>query len=449
MKGFKEQSVTAPGKDRRSFLLREKIGQSVLLAMTVPAMLLVNLWWARSERYKRVLITLFFTIYGATMLLGGGDGFRHHWRMEFVYGNLPFSVFLDDLLRILSFRMTETGAKDVYNHATSYFFGGILQMPALYFPFVATVYGYFFSGAVLHVLRHFKLSTSNYVILGFVIIFLLVRGLEGVYTVRTWTAMWILVYACLKYYETRRIGYLLLMFVPPFIHFGYFMMAIPAWIVLVFGSRPLLYSSIFVVSIFTNFIPSQPVTQQIAQTERGTVAVRGYHREEERDAMMEFQQLQQQTNWYNAFRRAGLHRWAPTFLVLALIVCGVYVKHMTAYQKRIFSIGVLTLAFSNLTWFLFAVHNRTLTIAIVFILAGYLMTRLDPRTSHLFKGLPPYYQWGLHLSLLLFVPLIMFHVSYAMDRVSLFSLVGPFFPWFDPEINMSLKQAANWLLRRG
>ncbi len=428
---------------------REKVAQAILLALTVPAMLLVNLWWARSERYKHILITLFFTIYGSTMLLGRGDGFRHHWRMEYVYGNLSFSVFMEDVWRILTLRLTESGAKDLYNHVISYLFGGVLQLPDLYFPFVAMVYGYFFAGSVLHILRHFKLSTANYVVLGFVITLLFVRGLEGVYTVRTWTGMWILVYACLKYYETKRLGYLVLMFTPPLVHFGYFMMAIPAWIVLAFGSRPLVYSSILFVSLFTNFLPSQPVTQQIGQTERGAASVSGYHREDERDAMEEFERIQEHTNFYNAFRLSGLHRWAPTFLVIALIVCGVYVKHMTAYQRRIFSIGVLTLAFSNLTWFLFAIHNRTLTIAIVFILAGYLMTRLDPRTSHLFRGLPPYYQWGLHLSLLLFVPLIMFHVSYAMDRVSLFAIIGPFFPWIEPEINISLKEAANWLLRRG
>lgn len=426
--------------------LRSKYAAALVYALTVPPLLLASLWRVHSTRYKHFALTLLFTIFGTVCIIQAGDAYRHQLSVDVYYSTISLSHFLTELWQILTLQVTESGVRDVFKHVMGYLAGGILNMPYLFFPLVATVYGYFFAGSVLHVLRHLDLSKANYVILGLVFVFLFIKGLEGFYTVRTWTGMWILVYACLKYYETKKLRYMLLMFVPPFIHFGYFMMAIPAWIVLAFGSRALLYSGILIASTFTNFLPTQPVTEQIAQTDRGAASVGAYLREEERIALEEFEEARQQTNFYNAYRQSGLQRWAPTILVFTLIASGIYVRNMTPFQRRIFSVGVLTLAFSNLTWFLYAVHNRTLTIAMVFILAGFLMARLDPKTARHFRGLPPYYQWGLHLSLLLFAPLMMFQLSILLDRMSLFFLGMPFMVWLSPELNMSMKEVLRWLL---
>ena len=269
------------------------------------------------------------------------------------------------------------------------------------------------------------------------------------FTVRTWTGLWILVYACLKYHEQPRLRYLLLMFVPPFVHIGFFVLAIPAWFVLVFGSRPLLYTAVFAVSSVTTILPQQAITQQIAQTERGAAQVAGYYTEEQGSAIEEFLGARQQTNFYNAYRRAGLHRWAPTVLVIVLLACGIYHKTMTRYQARIFSIGLLTLSLSNATWFLFAVHNRALNVAMIFILAAFLMARLDPRTRDKFRGLPAYYKWGVHLSLLLFAPLMAWVMSVLLERYGFYSLGAPFMALVEPDSNVDFKEAIRWLLGSG
>jgi len=429
--------------------VKERYATACIFAATLPLILLANLWRSRSESYKRLVITLFFAVYGSIIVLGPGDGFRHQMSVEYYYAYLTLPAFLDELWQVLTFQMTPSGVKDVYKHVTGYLFGGVLDMPRLFFPFIATVYGYFFAGSLLHILRHFNLSRMNYVLLGFVIALIFLRSFEGVFTVRTWTGMWILVYACLKFHEQRKLRYLLLMLVPPFIHHAYFLMAIPAWIVAAFGARPLLYAGLFCASIFTTFLPDDLITDPLAQTERGATQVSAYYREEQHDQMASFESNIQGTNFYNAFRGAGLQRWAPTFLILTLLASGIYIRYMSHYQKLIFSTGLLMLTFSNFVWFISALHNRSMTVATVLILAGFLMARLDPNTGKHFRGLPPYYQFGLHLSLLLFVPWIMFQVSYAMDRLSLFLIAFPFIVWFDPELNMSLKQAINALLGRG
>ena len=427
-----------------------QITNSILLALVSPAFLLWNAYRSTNPNFQHFLIVLFFTLFGATMVLGRGDAFRHYMGVELVGAQMSFGEFVSDLYLILTFQLSHYGAKDVYNHVLHYLFGGILGTPQLYFPFVGMVYGFFYGGSVVHVLRHVRLSHANYILIGLVCAFLVIKGPEGMQTVRTWTGLWILVYATLKYHEQRKLRYLLLMFVPPLVHYAYFFMAIPVWLVVVFGARPLLYSSIFIASTITTVLPTEQVTQQISQTERGASAVTSYTREaSQSSAVEEFLGQTQTTNWYNAYRRAGVQRWAPTLMALALIASGIYFRAMTIYQKRVFSSGILMLAFSNSTWFLFAVHNRSLTIAMVLILAAFLMTRFDPKTSRYFKGLPPYYQWGMTLSLFLYVPLLLFILSLTLDRLSVFMMGMPFMVWLDPEMNMSLKVALNTLLGRG
>lgn len=434
----------------RSGITARRIAGSLIIATTVPGLLAVDFWKTRSERYRHWLLTLFMVVLGFVALINAsGDARRHLMDVELVYSQMSLNLFLSDLWRILTFQLTESGSKDVYKHLIAWLFGGVLGMPQLFFPFVAGVYGYFFAGSVLHVLRDFCLSRTNYVVLAFVFVFLMLQGVDGYFTVRTWTGMWILIYACLQYHEQPRVRYLLLMFVPPFIHLGFFLLAIPAWIVLTFGSRPLAYVIVFALSSVTTILPQEQIMQQIAQTERGATQVAGYRAERQDSAIEEFLGNTQETNFYNAYRRAGLQRWAPTVLVVTLLACGMYLRWMTHYQKRIFSIGLLTLSFSNMTWFLFAVHNRSLTIAMVFIVAAYLMARLDPETRDRFRNLPPYYKWGLHLSLLLFVPLMMFEVSVLLERYGFYSLGAPFMALLAPESNMDFKEAIRFVLGRG
>ncbi|MGY6555677.1 MAG: hypothetical protein ACXIUM_14260 [Wenzhouxiangella sp.] len=435
--------------DRNSAPTKGEIGASIVKAALVPGVLLLDLWRARSERQRHWILTIFFIVLGFVAITDvAGDARRMREMVEFRFPQIPFAMFAEDLWRLLTFRNTATGTRDVFMHVTGYFFGSILQLPQLFFPFVAGIYGYFFSGSILHVLRNMQISRLNYVLVGFVGIFLLIRGFDGFFTVRTWTGMWILVYACLKYYEQPKLRYLLLMFIPPLFHHGFFLICIPAWIVLVLGSRPLLYVVIFAISSVTTVIPVDEFTEQIARTERGATALRGYLVDEQRDRVERFEDFRERTNWYNAYRRAGLQRWAPTVLIYTLIAGGLYLGGMTLYQRRIFSIGLLTMAFSNMTWFHFAVHNRTLTVAMVFISAAFLMTRFDPRTQGLFLSRPPWFKWGLHLALVLYLPLALWHASVLSERFGPLALVLPFLVLVNPEINISFKDMINLLLGR-
>jgi hypothetical protein len=291
------------------------------------------------------------------------------------YVGLSFGQFLSELWLILTFRPAEGTNDEVFIHVLSYFTGGLLGEPRFFFPIVATIYGYFFSGSMLEVFKHAKSSKHTLFFLAFGLLFLLVMNMQGVNPVRAWTGMWILVYACLKFYSTRRVSYLILMFVPPFVHVGFFVLAIPAWIVLVLGNRQALFAILFAVSSFTTFINPGSVVDALSETELGADKVRGYYVEEVRDQRDPGQRI---WLWLEEF---GLQKWALNVFTFSLLLSGVYTRRMDRFQRTLFSIGLLTLTMSNSTWYLYAVSNRSWIVGCVFILAAYLCFLQHPNTA--------------------------------------------------------------------
>ena len=434
----------------------KRIGFILLTSITFPALLLWQAWKTSSFTYKHWLATAFVTVYGSTIAIAydplgvGADGVRHLLHVYVHYVGLVFPQFLQELGQIIALQENASPSRDVYKHVLSYIAGGVLGVPELFFPMVAFIYGYFFTGSLLIVFRNFGATRLTYVFVGFAVLFFLAKNIEGVNTVRTWTGMWILVYACLKYYETRRLGYALLMFVPPFIHFGYFMMAIPAWLVLAVGNWPRVFAVLFILSSFTTFLNPGTVAEIVSTTELGERATHSYFREEmrSREEILQRSAERGQRIW-RTLNQFGLHKWALNILVFSLLIANVYSTVMNRYQKTIFSIGLLTITFSNATWYLYALSNRSWLIGAVFILAAYLIARQDPLTSRRLPNALPIYKYGINIALVLFFPWFLFQLSVLFDFPSVFLLALPFMVLLSPEINMSMKEGLRWLLGIG
>lgn len=414
---------------------------AIFFAFISPIFLVISAFKSFSWSYKRWALTLFITIYGSTIqLMESNDGFRHRAKVYDHYLDLSFQDWLYELINILTFKINASGVQDVYKHVLSYFVASI-GMPGFFFTLVAFVYGYFFSGAMLLILRNFWHVNKSYLFWGFVILFLLIKNIEGVNTVRTWTGLWVLVYACLRYYEQRKLKYLILMFVPPFIHMGYFIMAIPTYLVLVFGNRKLVYAILFVLSSFINFINPTDVTPQVEQTELGAKKLRGYYVEEQTDTQTKLQyENQRNATWYRKFQKAGIQKYAMNIFIYSLLFSGIYFKYMTPYQRTIFSIGLLTLTLSNTTWFLFAVSNRSYIVGMIFIFAAFIMSYLNQSTSKNNFSNNIITNAGLLISFVLFIPYLIYNLSDIFQYPSVFLLFAPYLVWIDESINISMKE---------
>jgi hypothetical protein len=319
--------------------------------------------------------------------------------------------------------------------------GGVLGAPWLFWPVIATVYGYFFTGSMLIIFRDWGRAKMPLITLFLIATFFLFKNIEGVNTVRTWTGLWVLVYACLQYYQTRKLRYLVLMAMPPFIHFGYFIMALPAYAVLLLGNRVLLYSILFAASSFTTFINPGQMTEVIATTELGAEKLGGYYRDSTVSGEQRFEQQTAAGNRiWRALEKAGVQKWALLAFVYTLLIGGVYHLRMDYFEKRIFSIGLLMITLSNSTWYLYAVSNRSWIIGAVFLFAAFVMWRL--RSARDGEGVPrnQLYKIGLHVSAVLFVPYFLYNLSTFFDYPSIYLLGLPIVPWLDPSLNMSMKE---------
>lgn len=425
---------------------RSRVPSVILSVAFFPPWLLLEAWRTSSFRLRHWLLTAFVTIYGATITIAfdpmgvGTDGVRHLLAVHVHYVGLSFGDFLAQLWNILLLRPSGGGSSDVYKHVISYLTGGVLGAPWLFFPIVAFVYGYFFTGSMLIIFRDWGKTRLPWVIIFIAAMFFLVKNIEGVNTVRTWTGLWVLVYGFLRYQETRQIRYLVLLAMPPFIHFGYFLMALPAYAVLVFGNRALLYAALFVASSVTTFINPGQVTEIIAETELGEQKLRGYYREAPTDRGQLFQSsVRSGDRIWRAAQKFGLQKWALNVLVFTILLVGIYPKVMNTTQRTLFSVGLLTITLSNLTWFLFAVSNRTWIIGTVFVMAAFLMARLDPETRGGFPLTRVEYKWGLHIAAVLFVPYFLYNLSLLFDFPSVFLIAMPWMAWVSPELNASLK----------
>jgi len=418
---------------------------SILFMFISPALSLYQGLKSRNPQYKKWILIFFVTFFGTVIMLAEGqDGYVHQQNVYEHYTALQFSVFEEELFRILTLRKNFHTQEDPYIHILSYFTGTILGLPDLFFVFVAFIYGYFFSGSIFRLFRIFPKLKYSQLFFGVAVVFLLWKSIEGINTVRTWTGLWVLFYGCLSYYQTKKKKYLLLMFAPPFIHVGYYAMAIPAWIVLFFGVRPLLYTIIFLLSFTTTLLNPTSVTQQLEKTDVGESQVRGYY-VEEGVGVDQIYKTQDNKTWYRRFFKAGVQDWAVVVVAVSVILFGTYRRHLAGVEAHLFSIGILTKALSNATWFHFALENRSAVVAGLFILATVLLMW---QRGYYHRSSPEIAIQKLFLSvgMVVFVPFIVYRLADIIYFVSAFLIAMPFIPWIDSDLNMSIRQAIGKIL---
>jgi len=429
--------------------MSQRLIYTTLLMFFSPAFTLFRGLKSSSTRYKRWLLTIFVTFFGSLIFLSeSNDGFRHRANVYSHYVDLSFGQFLKELINILLFKQNATLAvqEEPYIHILSYLVGGVLGLPGLFFVFVAFIYGYFFSGAIFRLFERaptFKLSWLFY---GFATLFVLWKNLEGINTVRTWTGLWVLFYAALSYFETRKLKYLLLVFVPPMIHIGYFAMAMPTWLVLLFGSYPRLYTALFILSFVSPVLNQNTVLKQLERTEVGANKVRGYYVEDKQGASDVLSEYGGST-WYLQLYKLGLQNYGLTGIVVLLFLFGIYTRFMNPAESHLFSAGVLTLILSNSAWFLSALQNRSAIVAGLFILGGLLLPwQRGVFREHLHGRRKKLFNAGLLLVFTLFVPFFIYRGADMIYYLSAFLFVAPIIPWISPETNLSIREAIGFFL---
>lgn len=402
---------------------------------------------SHSRKLKQWLLILFITVYGSIIIIPeGADGTRHLENVYVHYVSLSFEQFSYELYRILTFQLNYVTQEDAYIHILSYFTGAILGLPELFFVFVAFIYAYFFSKSMLGLFKYVPRRQLSWLFYGFALVFILLKNIEGVNTVRTWTGLWVLFYGALRYFETKEKKYLLLLLLPPMIHHGFYAMSLPVWGVALFGVYPRIFALIFALSFLAPSFSPQSLIKQLETTEVGQQGVRNYYLERQDGETIADPNQGRNLTWYRSTQKLGVHHWGACVLAFSLIIFGTYSRRMNRLAASMFSIGLLMMAFSNLTSFLFALSNRSALIADIFLIAGLLLVWLqwDGKLPDVrFKQVQKYCLIG---AFLLMVPFVVYKIADMINFISLFILATPFVPWIDPDANLSIREGIRVLL---
>jgi hypothetical protein len=220
-------------------------------------------------------------------------------------------------------------------------------------------------------------------------------------------------------------------------------MALPAYLVLVFGNWKKTYFTVFILSFFFSFLtPSlEYVTESLSQTELGQGRTKDYGVDEKLDFNGKVERQEERgSNWYLTYQNANLQQYSSLLIIIMIFLTGTYSKTMNRAEASLFSIGLLTLTLSHVSWFYYALANRSALVGIVFIFAAILLTWQNPKrkpNSVFFRS--KFVSLILSLSLILYVPFILYKISDILGYISFYNLFAPFVVWIDPDINMSVR----------
>lgn len=396
---------------------------------------------------RRAFLIFIITLFGSTIVLKNADGSRLQQMIYDHYVALPFAQWLFELKEILIFS-PEPGTKgDVFSHFFSYLFGRVFGAPDLYFIFVSFVYGYFFVHGISKVLRSFSWNAPLLCWL-LVIIFVSYRFVDNVQTVRTWTGLWVLFNGVYGYHETKRVRYVFLMLMAPMLHVAYFLMALPAFVMVVLPRlSPAFISLLYICSFFVS-VPHGAILDQFKSTELGQEKVGDYYRENPEDYAKVDLLKHEEANWYNRYGKGMSVKNAPHVLALSVILMGLFSSRRMSYPERaLFATGVLTATMANMLDFIFAVYSRTMINAGIYILAASTLLAIRGGFFSCYGWVLTFRRGLLWCSVLAFFPYLVYVVANMMQFTSVFMIGCPFFGLFD-EINISLREFIGYLIGR-
>jgi len=421
-----------------------------ILYLLSPVIALLFSLRVKSSKFLRWSLFVFTVIYGSLFhesFLGDG---KRHWERAYTYQYKELHVFWEETIAILSFNPLPSTNDDLYIHFLSYLIAGILNAPGLFFVGVAVVFAYFYSGVIVKILGYVDWkSRNNYLyVLFFVLVFLLWKPPSSMQTVRTWTGMYVLIYAVLNYHETKKNKYFLLAFTAPFFHVGFLALAIPIWMVLLTGFRnPKIYFYIFLVSMFSAELVNQTsLTETLSGTELGKSKVKAYHVDAER-ALKQQESLEEEAQnqtFYKEYERRKIHIYLLSGLVIFMYLI-LSKRQFSVIENTLFSYSLAMASLANFLSSIFAVYNRAWQIAGFLILALMLIFLSKNNLKQIkFSGFK--IKLPLNIFIVLFMPYLLFQLSNMLYFSSIYLLFMPVFSWADSDMAINIRGAIGELL---
>jgi len=306
-------------------------------------------------------------------------------------------------------------------------------MPELIHVLAGLVLGYFFTKSVLLVLGSQLNEKKGYILLGFIALFLLIRSISAINSIRMWTGMWVLFYGTYSYAIKKDKKYIFISLFSIFVHFSYAIIIIPVIGGYLLQNRKKILVGMYVVSFFTT-IGFSAVESYIPQSKLIENKQNGYGITSEADEEfyeLKSQRVQAANNDANFYKGFGQNIYFSFSIVgLSMILILFYLKKdVGANLKFLIALGLSIYLFSNLVDFSPSLQFRSKMIASKFILAAAIQLQLTLQSYRLRQRAMQGLNIGFVAFLISSIPVALFHISYILSITSFFIFFFPEIAW--------------------
>lgn len=420
-------------------------GHLLALFLISPFMGLLTLFKSKNKKFFEFFGVFFFGLVGSLFVyVDGTDGHSHYQNAKEHYLNMSFIEFFERSYEIITFSATE-GTTDMYLHVISFISASIFQTPALIHVITGVVLGYFFTNSVLLLLKDHLFVRKGTILLGFIVLFLTIRSISALNSIRMWTAMWILFYGTYGYAVTKRKKYIYITLSSILVHFSYLVIIVPVVLSYLLRKRKSLMTFLFIASFFVSvgfstFSSFVPQTELLQNKQKYNVI--DSHEDEIR--FEERRELAEQANKNKTFYAAfGTRIYLDYSIVGLSIILLIFYwnRNIDASLLFLITIGIGLYTFGNFATFSPSLAGRTKMISSIFITAAAIRLQLNIDKYHIRSENRSYLNTGLALFLISSIPMLLYNIVYIMWGTSIFFLLFPPISWFLGVDDFSIREA--------
>lgn len=425
-------------------------GYLILLFLLSPLMGLFNLFKLKNERDITFFGTLFFGLIGSLYVyVEGSDGYTHLETAKVFYLDMSLSEFFIKTYEVVTFSSVE-GFADLYMHCLAFISVYFFRSPELIHVFAGFVLGYFFTKSVLLVLKDNLLTKKGYILLGFIILFLFIRSVGALNSIRMWTGMWVLFYGTYSWAITKENKYLYIILFSVMVHFSYAVILMPVIASYALQKRKKILVVFFVVSFFTtvgfSFFEAYIPENDLLENKQKVYAIDSDEKADRfADNRSNYQKKSENMNFYKASGEINYLNY--NIVGLSVILIFFYFKKTSDRNLNfLVATGLGLYTFSNLVAFAPSLQGRTKTIAATFILAAAIHLQLTMKNYGLSRKMKRWLNVGLVCFLISAIPMFLFQLSYIMQSFSAFTFLFPQASWILGFDDYSIRQALGILI---
>lgn len=423
-------------------LLNQKKGFAIITMLISPIIGLIYGLFNLDFKGKRLILTLFGIFYGILLNYSDANDAGAYARLVKSYYTLDLSNFINRFYGIITFAPLPDSPNDLYIHFLCGIAGSLFGSVGLLFAIVGGVYGYLYGNAMLKIIKLPQSKKIGVLAVFLVTLFVIHRSFENMQTIRSWTGMWVLFNGVLGYYQSKKRKYLFLMIISPFFHLMYAFIAIPAILLAIFKFIPRkliigIYLFSFVANVNTLLLVNVASENQLTEKKLGSY----YRINDDGEAIDPIANRQENSNavWYAKYGKTDAVYYGATYFICFFLLAGYFKKEiLTNVEYGLFATGILMASLANFLSFAYALYSRTMANATVYILA--VLVLLVLRGFFINYHTIFWRKIGIRIGVLIFIPKIVFFISYFIGKTSMLLLALPFLIVFGESLNFSIKE---------